>query len=41
MGEVSGDARLPDRTKRGVDVGGRLRNRRRTVIRTPIVARYA
>jgi hypothetical protein len=36
MGEVSGDALLLERAKRGVDVGFRLRNRWRTVFRTPI-----
>jgi hypothetical protein len=41
MGEVSGDALLLERTKRSVEVGVRLRNRWLTVLRTPIVARYA
>jgi len=41
MGEGSGDALLLEGTKRGVDVGDRLRDRSRTVFRTPIVARYA
>jgi len=41
MGEVSRDARLPDRTKRSLAIGVRLRDRWFTVFRTPIVARYA
>jgi len=41
MGEGSGDGLLLERTKRSVDVGDRLRDRWRTVFRTPIVARYA
>jgi len=41
MGEVSGDGLLLERTKRGVGAGVRLRDRSLTVLRTPIVARYA
>jgi len=35
------EALQPRGTKRGVDVGDRLRPRWRTVSRTPIVARFA
>jgi hypothetical protein len=41
MGEGSGDVLLLERAKRGVGAGDRLRNRWLTVLRTPIVARYA